>query len=391
MKKTLIALAALAATGAFAQNVTLTGVIDAGVKSTSLYQGGSQNTVTNNGTATSQIDFVGTEDLGGGMMAKFFFEWDINPTTSTTLDSSTASSSAYYSGTPFQGQQYLGLTGGFGEVLVGSPNAAFLDNNGQTQPFGTAMGSGYSTAFGRMSGNALGVSQYAAAGGTNSGRIIRHEKVVKYVTPNFAGFKASLEYSFGYQTDGNGANANQNNRANDQYTALGMTYSKGPLNLVYAYGKDYSGPAGSQYNVMSAAATSALAADSAVVFHQFGGNYNFGALTTYAGYTKTKTDNETGTLGLVEDGSSWNVAGKYAVAPAIDVMANYVVRNSAVNSNTAQINNAKLFGLGADYKLSKRTTVYYRYEAMDTNTDGKTITTGSSATIANMVGIRHAF
>jgi len=408
MKKTLIALAALAATGAFAQTVTLTGVVDAGWKGTSLYNGGTSNTVTNNNTATSQIDFVGSEDLGGGMTAKFFFEWDINATSSSTTDTTTSSSSAYYAGTPFQGQQYIGLAGGFGEVQVGTPNAAALDNNGQMQPFGTAMGSGYSGTFGRMAGsNALGVSQYINAAGTNSGRVVRHEKTVKYFSPSFSGLKASLEYSFGYQTDGAAANANQNNRSNDQYTALGLTYSKGPLNLVYSYTKDYSGPAGSQYNIVgSTALTGGLAADSAVVYQQFGGNYNFGALTMYAGYTKTWTDYQGATVtatgisgnGLSEDGNSWNVAAKYAVAPAIDVMANYLVRNSNF------YNNAKLIGFGADYKLSKRTAVYYRYEAIDLNTDGKygynglvgtgistTLSGGSSVAIANAVGVRHSF
>jgi predicted porin len=399
MKKTLIALAALAATGAFAQNLTLTGGVDVGVQSaTQATAGGNITSVKNNGTYTSQIDVVGSEDLGGGMTAKLFLELDINPTQSISNDS-TSTSAAYFTGTPFNGQQYVGIAGGFGEVQLGTPNAAALDNNGKMQPFGTALGSGYSGGFGRMAANSsLGISQYIGGTGGSAvgGRVIRHEKVVKYISPSFAGLRGSLEYSFGYQADGKAAvQNNTNNNNNDQYTALGLTYSNGPLNLVYSYTKDANVNGGSQFNVGAAASNAgSLAFDSAVVFHQLGGNYTFGAVTAYAGYTKTKTDNETASLGFVEDGNSWNVAGKYAVAPAIDLMANYVVRNSSY------YNNAKLFGAGVDYKLSKRTTVYYRYEAIDANTDNKLLTTtiggttaiaGSTATVTSAVGIRHTF
>lgn len=386
MKKTLIALAALAATGAFAQSLTLTGGIDVGVNNTTQSTGGTKAVVLNNNTYTSQIDIVGSEDLGGGLKANVFLELDFNATTSNSTDGSTSSSSSYFTGTPFNGQQYVGISGGFGEVQLGTPNAAALNNNGQIQPFGTAMGSGYSGGFGRLSTNALSVNQYVGAGGTSNGRIIRHEKVAKYITPTFAGLQGSLEYAFLSQTDGAGTNATQNNRVQESYSALGLNYVSGPVTVVYSYTRVASTPAGSQFNIMAtAASTSALAADSSAVFQQLGGNVKFGPATVYAGYTKTKTDNQDATLGLAEDGNSWNVAAKYAVAPAIDVMANYLVRNS----NLA--NNAKLFGAGVDYKLSKRTNLYYRYEAIDTNTDGKTATAGSSATIGSAVGIKHMF
>jgi len=70
MKKTLIALAAVAATtGAFAQSsVTLSGVIDVGVEKRF---SGDATRVTPNRNGTSNWTLSGTEDLGGGLKAVF--------------------------------------------------------------------------------------------------------------------------------------------------------------------------------------------------------------------------------------------------------------------------------------------------------------------------------
>jgi len=78
MKKSLVALAALAATSAFAQSsVTISGVLDAGYRSVSGPLGTSTKGGFQNGTATSAIILSGTEDLGGGMSA--IFRYEINP------------------------------------------------------------------------------------------------------------------------------------------------------------------------------------------------------------------------------------------------------------------------------------------------------------------------
>jgi len=78
MKKSLIALAALAATGAFAQSsVQIDGLVDAGFQSNK-YQGVSANGFDQNGAGTTQINFRGTEDLGGGLKANFRLENDFS-------------------------------------------------------------------------------------------------------------------------------------------------------------------------------------------------------------------------------------------------------------------------------------------------------------------------
>jgi len=66
MKKTLVALAALAAFGAQAQSsVTIDGIMDAGYANIN-YKGAKTTGVLNNGSSTSQINFRGVQDLVSG-------------------------------------------------------------------------------------------------------------------------------------------------------------------------------------------------------------------------------------------------------------------------------------------------------------------------------------
>ena len=84
MKKSLVALAALAVAGvASAQSsVTLFGVVDAAIsgysnKSDTIFGSSiktSQTALTNSGYNSSRLGFRGTEDLGGGLAASFWLE-----------------------------------------------------------------------------------------------------------------------------------------------------------------------------------------------------------------------------------------------------------------------------------------------------------------------------
>ena len=117
MKKSLIALAVLAASGAaMAQSsVTLYGVADAGVT----YLNGADNWsgVTSGNNLTSRLGFRGTEDLGGGLKANFVLEGGFN------LDNGDGASG--YAGAKagegfqFKRRSTVGLSGGFGEVRMG--------------------------------------------------------------------------------------------------------------------------------------------------------------------------------------------------------------------------------------------------------------------------------
>ncbi len=377
MKKSLIALAALAATASFAQSsVTIGGIWDAGFKMTNAQNNASdKNELTLNNTATSQIFFTGAEDLGGGLKAEFKGVALIN-----TVSGQTGNGSAPYSTNQnvLNDEIWAGLSGGFGALKLGAPASAMLETNGKIQPFGTAMSGGYQSAgINRLGAGTttLGVNQFVGGGSAN-GRVVRHEKTLRYDTPVFNGFAASLAYA---AKNDNSTTATSNSNG---YTDIGLTYSNGPLNLAYANTKVSAGAAAAAGNIAITVAspavttqTQALVANSSVKYQMFGGNYTMGAATVYAGFTTGK-----GT-GVTLDTKSYNVAAKYAVSPTIDVMANYV----KVDNKLSAVDQ-KLTGLGLDYKLSKRTAAYVRYE------DYKLDTSATNSGVKNTAaGMRHTF
>lgn len=387
MKKSLLALAALAATsGAFAQSsLTINGLVDVGVQKISNDDATKESTgLKNNGTGTSAVFFKGVEDLGGGMKAAFLLELDFNPVSSSNSNQGAGTNSAF-TGTPFNGEQFVSLSGGFGEVKLGTPNAAALSANGQSQPFGTALGSGYSGSFGRLGSNTtLGLNQYvggpAVSGG---GRIIRAEKTVAYVSPSFSGLSGQLEYSFGNDNATTASASNTN-----KYMSLALRYSAGPLNAWLVSAKATSGDNAAAATIKpsdTAVSANALGANQSIKWTLLTANYNFGPAIAYFGYTTTKHDVE-----ATEKASSWNLAVKVPVTAQVDLMANYLKRDDKRDVASTAQKDGKLMGVGADYKLSPRSTLYFRYEAFDTDTSSATAgTTGSNKTTA--FGVKHTF
>jgi len=108
MKKSLVALAVLAASGAaMAQSsVTLFGIVDAGYANIKA-NGTSKSGITNSGYNSSRIGFRGTEDLGGGLKAEFW------------LEGALANDDGNASGLNFQRRSTVSVVGGFGEVRIG--------------------------------------------------------------------------------------------------------------------------------------------------------------------------------------------------------------------------------------------------------------------------------
>lgn len=189
MKKTLIALAAVAATGAaFAQSsVTLYGRVDASI-------GQEKNTVTNvsttklfNGSEAgltgSRWGVRGTEDLGGGLKAVFDLENRFNVDTGITAGG-------------FLGNAYVGLTGGFGTVHLGRSYNAY----DYTQDLS-------------VRDNVFDSSFVADV---NAGNTTRSANMIKYVSPTIAGFTAVASTGLG-----EGTTKNQN--------GLSVGYAAGPL------------------------------------------------------------------------------------------------------------------------------------------------------------------
>ena len=142
MKKSLIALAVLAASGAaMAQSsVTLFGIVDA----TYAYGSGSvanKSQLTNSGYNSSRLGFRGVEDLGGGMSASFWLEAGVNNDNgsggTTSTNNQGASGVTGGGGLTFNRRSTVSLNGGFGEVRLGRDYTPQFWNLTVFDPFGT--------------------------------------------------------------------------------------------------------------------------------------------------------------------------------------------------------------------------------------------------------------
>jgi predicted porin len=195
MKKSLIAIAALAATGAFAQSsVTLYGVADLSLAKAS----GVSTQLSGNGTLNnggSRFGLRGTEDLGGGLKANFNFEAGVNAETGAT-DAST-----------FQRAAWAELAGNFGSVRLGR----------------TLTPSFYGVTAWELTGAAnysVVASQFSVAGSGS-----RNNSQISYSTPNMSGFSGTL----GFITK-------PDNGGNSKVDA-NLIYANGPLAVALSYNK----------------------------------------------------------------------------------------------------------------------------------------------------------
>ena len=415
MKKTLVALAALAATGAFAQtSVQITGAVDAGYKTISHDKNATAEWkgIGGNNVATSNITFKGVDDIGGGLKGIFLYEIDPTVERNTTLNQSATNLGQTYTGaSAVNSEAYVGLqSASVGELKLGTPNSpAMTGFNANAHPFGTAMGGGWSSGFGRLGTAPIsGMNQYLG-GPSSAGRIVRSEKAAVYTSPVFNGFNAQIEYSAknangGYTSNDNGllglaANYDQGPLKGSFYTgkvSAGATSAAGTASGYYANPltcyqtggttaiNGTSGAVDCKANYSNAVQGGALAANESVKFNMLSGNYTVGNTTVYAGYTTTKgtqaaaaavaTSSTTTPAYVPEDSKSWNIAAKQVVGQ-FDFLGNYVVRKSNVAKadvfkaattslpSDADYNNTqKLLGLGVNYNFSKLTQAYFRYE-----------------------------
>ena len=354
MKKSLIALAVLAASGAaMAQSsVTLYGVADAGVT----YLNGKDNWsgVTAGNNLFSRIGFRGTEDLGGGLKANFVLEGGIN------LDTGDGKSGgATDSGFQFKRQSTVGLAGNFGEVRLGRELTAAFKATGRYDVFGS-VGLGYSRLW--ADGAVADANANATAVTTN----VRVSNMVTYVSPDFTGFKVGLNYGFGETTNGN---------SDSSYMGAGLTYDNGPLSL------------GLGLERLKLGANSV--ANSDVDAWSLGGSYNFGVAKVLAGYRESTVDRAAGE----NKRSGYYLAATAPVGPG-RVRVSY---NRYENELANLKEKADQFAIGYVYGLSKRTSVYGTY-AYIKNKDGARLYTLGSGGLKNngsqqgmQVGITHTF
>ena len=364
MKKSLIALAVLAASGAaMAQSsVTLFGIVDTNVS----YLDGVSNAAGTNteskygigtsGNATSRLGFRGVEDLGGGLKAGFHLEGEIFG------DDGNAS------GFNFKRRSTVSLAGGFGEVRLGRDQVPSYTKFISYDVFGQ-VGIGQFMGWSDWNGN-----NQTTANNNNDANGIRSSNMISYYTPNFSGFTAGLGYGFDEKAD-------TTNSKKGRYVGGYVAYDNGPLSVALSYDES------SALVLTSPAATGADRNRLTL-----GGSYDLNVVKLNAILQQTKDD--------VPGGSERKV-NAYMLGASAPVGAGEVKLQYALYDQKAIDSKAHHISLGYVHNLSKRTAVYGTVAYMDNkdasklNLSAKGLGTidaraGDSQT-GYQVGIRHAF
>jgi len=405
MKKTLVALAAVSAVSAFAQ-VSITGLVDMGINRTDNKGMVVNTSAAPNGSATSNFTFLVSEDLGGGLKADA--RWEIDPDLTQTVGktSGTTATGTTSNVTSFLGNGYsfLGLSGGFGAVKFGTINLETLSANGDGNVgFGTAIGSGYR------------VTSFDA---------VRAQNSFRYDTPKMEGFSASYlisdknDLQAAALSTGQTGNLVNQTEGRDKLSEMAVVYANGPLTARYAavqmeqWGKIATAYYGTGNTFVPTAWTSGTGGafklntlsvkydlNSAISIGYFNQKANSDALVAAVASPTTSTT----ATSSVFDRKTNGIAASYLTG-ATKFMINYqnVTNGDSATKRTTSTAGAtaKVLGLGVDYSMSKRTTIYGRYEKdtdtasqgfRDVATPGYAGVTGNVTYTATAIGIRHTF
>ena len=370
MKKSLIALAVLAASGAaMAQSsVTLYGVLDTGV---SYFKGDDSvyGLTKTGGNTNSRLGFRGVEDLGNGLKATFNLEGGMNVDDGTGY---LGAGGVKDTGFQFRRTSTVGLAGNFGEVRLGRMMTSSYLAVSRYDAFGDT-GIGASRAWGNWT--PLAITAYPT----------RAENAISFTSANYNGFKFGVEYGFGEQK-----------KASDKrYIGIGAMYDNGPLSLGLGFDRinnvGYAAAVPAGTNPVTTAVAEKLGED--LTTWQLGGAYNFGVAKLLAFYKQTKYKDV-----LVGDSEKLKTFGLGVTAPvgaAGEVRASY--NNYKISDDNGK---ADQLSLGYVHNLSKRTALYGTYSYIK-NKDGLDFELNGAMGGAGLkdgekqhglqLGIRHAF
>ena len=381
MKKSLIAVAALAAVSAASaqSSVTLYGLIDVGYASSKTESRDGTASLRSRGLAEgsnagNRIGFRGTEDLGGGLKANFVIEQAFSPTSNNIFQRS----------------------GGSGQAIPLSTVPA------ANQP------TGFKTSFG------------TAAAPTNTNR----QAYVGLSSANLGTFNIGYQYNIVYEISTlSGYNIGAEGVPGaDRAHQFGQTYVGGTRanNITYIspnFGGGFTvraqyGSANELRNVVQANSSTTPSFDSRSTRYGLMGQYINGPLSAALGYTRLTTNGQASRLtqlagsydfGVVKLAGTYNdgraVSGgklrAYQVglsAPfgAIVPFVTYGRSKDDTIVTGAKVEDARQAQIGVRYNLSKRTLAYAIHG--QTKDDGGLATSlASGKETRTVVGVQHSF
>jgi predicted porin len=359
MKKSLIALAVLAAAGtASAQSsVTLFGIVDATIQRVNNSSGPSVTRLTNSGYNSSRLGFRGTEDLGGGASASFWLEAGLSNddgqgAASNANNQAVASTAATVrpgtQGLTFNRRSTVSLAGNWGEVRLGRDYTPQFWNLTVFDPFGT---------------NGAGTTQTLNSIITGSTSVRASNSVGYFLPGNLGGFYGQYQHYLGENISGT-----PNDGTGD---GLRLGWANGPINVAAAASRTNNTIAG---------------ADAKIKQNNVGGQWDFGVAQLIGHYSWDSVGST--------DARGWLLGGLWGIGAGQIRLAysEYKVKLGA------QPKSAK-WALGYVHNLSKRTALYVTFADVK-NSNGAAASAVPGAAGAPGVnqksdawdlGIRHSF
>ncbi len=349
MKKSLIALAALAtvATAAQAQSsVTVYGIVDAGVVRASGLASNLSATTLTAPLATNRLGFRGTEDLGSGLSANFNLETGFN-----------ADNGSQSANTPlFNRQSWVGLAkAGVGQIQAGRTTRLDFDALIAGDAFGAAN-------FGGVHGGGVTAVILGDNNSSTDADATRAVNAIKVTSATISGVTVAYQHGFGEQ-DGDASKLRQQ--------GYSLDYTAGKAKITYASQRmnNSSGVKTFENRILT-------------------GSYDFGFAKVFAGYAEKEINTTTVEAKAQYIGAQVPVNANTRVVAQISKLEN--------QSNTANYD-ADSYSVGVLYDFTKRTTGYLM-AAQISNDPGATVSIRSAGTAgagldhkAYTVGIRHSF
>ena len=339
MKKSLVALAALAASAAFAQSsVTISGGVSMGVQQSTVRA--ADGTVSGQLTRIAGADivtgnsvyFTAVEDLGGGLKVTGQIQQRLGATAGAGTTAPTDNQNTWLA----TGDLFVQVDAGFGSIKAGK--------------YTFASNAGYN-AFGVRALTSLAVTAAATGmGGDNT---------VQYTTPSISGLTATLGVSVP------GTKVGQ-----DPALGLKLNYAAGPLAVQFAQTSSVNGDARA-----ASGAVAAVTATGKIMVSTLGANYDFGAAKLWTSYFRRKGD-----LPAVATAPDAN-----GFTAGISVPVGAATFKAGVMSNAKTDVLVDRTSYGVDYSLSKRTMLIAEY-ARD-----KRAASNDQATNNYFVGLSHTF
>lgn len=338
-------LTAFAGAAAAQSNVTVYGVMDAGISyKNDGNPAGKTWGVESGQQSGSRIGFKGREELGSGMYASFTLENGFNADTGMQGQG----------GRLFGRQAWVGVGGDFGQLRLGRQQTELYYALAAVDPFGIG-----------LAGNAQRVFGYGTYG---NDPLARSDNTISYTSPTINGFTAGASYGFGEVAGDTSARRN---------AGVGASYVQGPLNVQFAYHKANT--------VTGPAALGAAAGDERAAF--IGATYDFGVAKAHVAYADNKLPTATG------DSKDRNFLLGVS-APAGEggtVMASWT-RNKVSNLSSGK---SDQYAIGYTYAMSKRTNLYTSYSYLKNDDDVALASYNDSVAGAKVklfnVGVRHTF